>query len=111
MNPLSDACLSVNVKDVESGQLHIGGCWVIRIPPSYSDVTFGASLKDSHWLSIDEFGDLFVTYAKQNAQKHDDVVTAGSMYLTRTDVSSMSWMTFSGFSMAMAPTAELTRGI
>jgi AraC-like DNA-binding protein len=52
MDPLSEACLSLNVKDVESGQIHIGGSWAIRIPP-YNDVIFSASLKGSLWLSID----------------------------------------------------------
>jgi AraC-like DNA-binding protein len=53
MDPLSDACLSLSVKDIESGQTHIGGCWDIRVP-AYNDVTFGASLKGSFWVSIDE---------------------------------------------------------
>jgi hypothetical protein len=52
MDPLSEACLSLNVKDVESGQINIGGCWVVRIP-AYNDVTFGESLKGSYWLLID----------------------------------------------------------
>jgi hypothetical protein len=34
------------------GEWHIGGSWVIRVP-AYNDVTFGASLKGSFWLSID----------------------------------------------------------
>jgi cupin len=52
MDPLSDACLSLNVKDVETGQLHLAGRWVIRISAS-RDVIFHASLKGSTWLSID----------------------------------------------------------
>jgi AraC-like DNA-binding protein len=52
MDPLSDACLSLNVKDVESAQFHIGGCWVTRTP-ACGDMTFGTSLKGSDWLSID----------------------------------------------------------
>ena len=46
MDPSSDACLSLNVKDVESWQIDIGGCWVTR-NQVYRDVTVGASLKDS----------------------------------------------------------------
>jgi hypothetical protein len=30
MDPSSDACLSLNVKDVESWQIDIGGCWVVE---------------------------------------------------------------------------------
>jgi hypothetical protein len=51
MDPLSDACLSLNVKDVGSGQI-VGGGWVIR-NQAYRNVTFGASLKGSFWVSID----------------------------------------------------------
>jgi AraC-like DNA-binding protein len=53
MDPLSDAFLSLNVKDVESGQLHIGGCWAIRMLPS-GGVTVFESTKGSFWLSVDE---------------------------------------------------------
>jgi hypothetical protein len=52
MDPLSDACLSLNVKVVESGQCHIGGCWVTSIP-AYNAVSIGASLKGEFWLSLD----------------------------------------------------------
>jgi hypothetical protein len=43
MDPLSDACLSLSVKDVDSAQVDIGGSWVIRTP-AYSAVTFGTLL-------------------------------------------------------------------
>src|SRR6202035_1054241 len=51
MDPLSDTCSSLNVKDIESGKLHIGGCWAIRAAP-YNEVQFGASLEGAFWLSI-----------------------------------------------------------
>jgi AraC-like DNA-binding protein len=53
MDPLSDAFLSLNVKNVESGQLHIGGCWAIRMLPS-GGVAIFESTKGSFWLSVDE---------------------------------------------------------
>jgi hypothetical protein len=52
MDPLSDACLSLNVKDADSAQVHTGGCWVTRVP-SCGDMTFSANLQGSDWLSID----------------------------------------------------------
>jgi AraC-like DNA-binding protein len=52
MDPLSDACSSLTVKEIESGQLHIGGCWGMRFP-AHGCVTFGASLKGPYWLFID----------------------------------------------------------
>jgi AraC-like DNA-binding protein len=52
MDPLSDACLSLNVKDVYSAQVHIGGCWVARVP-ACGDMTLSACLKGLDWLSID----------------------------------------------------------
>jgi AraC-like DNA-binding protein len=53
MDPLSDAFFSLNVKDVESGQLHIGGCWAIRMLPA-GGVDVFESTKGSFWLSVDE---------------------------------------------------------
>jgi AraC-like DNA-binding protein len=52
MDPLSDACLSLNVKSVDSALIHVGGCWAARIP-ACGDIAVGASLKGSDWLSID----------------------------------------------------------
>src|ERR1700677_4510786 len=51
MDPLSDACLSLNVKDMESGQVQFGGHWVVRMP-AHNGVLFGASLKGAYWLLI-----------------------------------------------------------
>jgi AraC-like DNA-binding protein len=55
MDPLSDVCSSLNVKEIKTGENHIGGCWRIRVPTS-GDMSVGASLKGSSWLSIDEIG-------------------------------------------------------
>jgi AraC-like DNA-binding protein len=52
MDPLSDACLSLNVKDMESGQVQFGGRCVIRMA-AHGGVLFCASLKGAYWLSID----------------------------------------------------------
>jgi AraC-like DNA-binding protein len=52
MDPLSNVCSSLNVKDVESGHVQIVGSWEIRIP-AYRDVVFVACVKGSFWLSID----------------------------------------------------------
>jgi AraC-like DNA-binding protein len=53
MDPLSDACSSLNVKKLESGENHVGGRWRLRMPAS-SDMAVGAILKGSFWLSIDK---------------------------------------------------------
>ena len=52
MDPISDICSSLDVKDLETGQLHMGGRWAIRLP-AYRDVTVCASLKGSYWLWVD----------------------------------------------------------
>ena len=67
MDPLSDACLSQNVKDVDSGEFDISGSWVIRTP-AYNAVTFDASLKGSFWLSI-------------NGLDHPILIQEGDCYL------------------------------
>jgi hypothetical protein len=66
MDPLSDACLSLNVKEVESGQI-VGGGWMIT-NQAYRNVTFGASLKGSFLVSIDELD-------------HPILIEAGDCYL------------------------------
>jgi AraC-like DNA-binding protein len=51
MDPISDICSSLEIKDLLSGQLHKDGRWAIRLP-SYRDVTVCASLQGSFWLSV-----------------------------------------------------------
>jgi AraC-like DNA-binding protein len=56
MDPLSDVCLSLSIKDLVSGQLHIGGRWAMKVP-AYRDVVLSASLKGSFWVSINGLHD------------------------------------------------------
>jgi AraC-like DNA-binding protein len=52
MDPLSDVCLSLKIKTMESAQVDNGGCWVVGAQTN-GDLTFGASIKGSSWLSMD----------------------------------------------------------
>jgi len=51
MDPMSDICSSLVIKDLLSGQFHLTGRWAVRFP-SCRDVTVCASVKGSHWLSV-----------------------------------------------------------
>jgi AraC-like DNA-binding protein len=80
MDPLSDACLSLNVKDVDSAQVDIGGCWLITIPAIHNAMTVATSLKGSDWLSIDgldhplliEEGDCYLITNRHGYQKSSE---------------------------------------
>ena len=52
MDPISDICSSLDVENVEAGQLQMEGRWAMRVPAG-PEVTFCASLKGAHWLSVD----------------------------------------------------------
>jgi AraC-like DNA-binding protein len=52
MDPLSDACSWLNIKDAESALVQTEGSYVARIPDC-GDMLFGSSLKGSSWLLID----------------------------------------------------------
>jgi AraC-like DNA-binding protein len=55
MDPLSDACLSLKIQNMESAQVESGGCWATKVP-SCGDLIFSAFIKGSSWLSIDGLG-------------------------------------------------------
>jgi AraC-like DNA-binding protein len=84
MDPLSDACSSLTVKKSESGETHVGGRWRLRVPGS-SDMTVGAMLKGSCWLSIDELA-------------HPILIQEGDCYLLANHL---------GYSKSSAPDMEV----
>jgi AraC-like DNA-binding protein len=52
MDPLSDACLSLKIQNIESAQMYTGGCWVAGAQTS-GDVILNAFTRGSSWLSMD----------------------------------------------------------
>jgi len=52
VDPISDICSSLDVKDLVAGQLRMEGSWAVRVPAD-RDVTLCASLKGSYWLSVE----------------------------------------------------------
>jgi Cupin len=54
MDPLSDVCSSVEVKNPMTGQVRFGSSWAIREDDqSGRSVTLGAALKGSFWQLVD----------------------------------------------------------
>jgi AraC-like DNA-binding protein len=54
MDPLSDVCSLVEVKELVTGQLRMGGPWAWRDDDqSTRSVALGVALKGSFWLSVD----------------------------------------------------------
>jgi AraC-like DNA-binding protein len=68
MDPLSGACLSLKIQNMESAQFYGGGYWVSGAQTS-GDLIFSASIKGSSWLAmvglvhpiLIEEGDCYVT--------------------------------------------------
>jgi hypothetical protein len=54
MDPLSDICSFLEVKDLMTGQLRLGGPWAYRYEEqSRRSVLLSVALKGSYWLSVD----------------------------------------------------------